>query len=196
MFTRCQPRCIRLARTRGSMSHLWSRIAFKRSGNRIPALAAKCRLRRHHGSRSLVNQISSGGSNRRRGAAPVARRRRVFRLFVALACFLRSKARRSTFLSADLYAVELLEVKWSRGIFQLQVMMGRLSDIFNFNEFSRTLIVAAQMFGDGLILTTLSYVSFSFSIYLRYAPEYLESLPYLFFDRWYNCNHDFWFCAL
>ena len=41
----------------------------------------------------------------------------MFRLFVALACFLRSKARRSIFLSADLSAVELLEVKWSRGIF-------------------------------------------------------------------------------
>ena len=42
---------------------------------------------------------------------------------------------------------------------------GRTFGHFNFNEFSRTLIVAAQMFGDGLILTTLSYVSFSFSIY-------------------------------
>ena len=56
---------------------------------------------------------------------------------------------------------------------------GKTFGHFNFNEFSRTLIVAAQMFGDGLILTTLSYVSFSFSIYQRYAPEYLEPLPYL-----------------
>ena len=56
---------------------------------------------------------------------------------------------------------------------------GKTFGSFIFKEFSRTLIVAAQMFGDGLILTTLSYVSFSFSIYPRYAPEYLESLPYL-----------------
>jgi Undecaprenyl-phosphate glucose phosphotransferase len=55
---------------------------------------------------------------------------------------------------------------------------GKIFGIFNFNEFSRTLIVAAQMAGDGVILTTLSYVSFSFSMYPHYAPEYLEYLPY------------------
>ena len=47
MFTRCQPRCIKLARTRGSMSDLWSRIAFKRerepncrSGGEMPPASA------------------------------------------------------------------------------------------------------------------------------------------------------------
>ncbi len=35
----------------------------------------------------------------------------------------------------------------------------RTFGIFSFGEFSRTLIVAAQMLGDGLILSTLSYVS-------------------------------------
>ena len=48
MFTRCQRRCIRLARTRGSMSHLWSRIAskperepnYRSGGQMLPASAS------------------------------------------------------------------------------------------------------------------------------------------------------------
>src|SRR5437868_10013166 len=50
--------------------------------------------------------------------------------------------------------------------------------IFNFREFSRTLIIAAQMVGDALILTTLSYVSFSVSIYPHYHGKSFEYLPY------------------
>ena len=69
---------------------------------------------------------------------------------------------------------------------------GKTFGIFNFNEFSRTLIVAAQMVSDGLILTALSYVSFCFSIYPHYAPEHLESFTIRCFDCWYNCNRDFW----
>ena len=38
---------------------------------------------------------------------------------------------------------------------------------FNFNPFSRTLIAVAQMVGDGLLLTTLSYLSLSLVIHAR-----------------------------
>ena len=55
---------------------------------------------------------------------------------------------------------------------------GKAFGISNFREFSRTLIVAAQMIGDGVILTTLSYLSFSFSIYPNYGSHYNEYLPY------------------
>jgi Undecaprenyl-phosphate glucose phosphotransferase len=49
---------------------------------------------------------------------------------------------------------------------------------FNFDDLSRTLIAAAQMVGDGLILTTLSYVSFSLVIYVHYEAVYISYLPY------------------
>ena len=55
---------------------------------------------------------------------------------------------------------------------------GKAFGISNFREFSRTLIVAAQMIGDGVILTTLSYLSFSFSIYPNYEAQYIAYLPY------------------
>jgi len=42
------------------------------------------------------------------------------------------------------------------------------SRTFNLAEFSRTLIAAAQMVGDGLILITLSYVSLSFVTYIQH----------------------------
>jgi hypothetical protein len=42
---------------------------------------------------------------------------------------------------------------------------GKISRTVNFDAFSRTLIAAAQMAGDGLILTILSYVSLRFVIY-------------------------------
>ena len=38
---------------------------------------------------------------------------------------------------------------------------------FNFNPFSRTLIAIAQMVGDGLLLTTLSYLSLNLVTYAR-----------------------------
>ena len=41
----------------------------------------------------------------------------------------------------------------------------KASRIFNFDEVDRTLIAAAQMVGDGLILITLSCVSLSLVIY-------------------------------
>ncbi|MGC2199948.1 MAG: hypothetical protein WA633_07340, partial [Stellaceae bacterium] len=52
--------------------------------------------------------------------------------------------------------------------------------IFDFRELSRTFIVSAQMVGDGLILTTLSYISFNISIYPHYDGKYLDYLPYFF----------------
>ena len=55
---------------------------------------------------------------------------------------------------------------------------GKAFGISNFREFSRTLIVAAQMIGDGVILTTLSYLSFSLSIYPNYEAQYIAYLPY------------------
>ena len=48
----------------------------------------------------------------------------------------------------------------------------------NLHEFSRTLIAAAQMVGDGLILTALSYVSFRFVIYRYHGTEYIQYFPY------------------
>jgi len=42
----------------------------------------------------------------------------------------------------------------------------KTSRTFNFDEPSRTLIAIAQMVGDGLVLTTLSYASFSVVPYM------------------------------
>jgi Undecaprenyl-phosphate glucose phosphotransferase len=49
---------------------------------------------------------------------------------------------------------------------------------FNFDEFSRTLIAIAQMVGDGLILTTLSYASLSIVIYVHHETIHVEYSPY------------------
>jgi Undecaprenyl-phosphate glucose phosphotransferase len=49
---------------------------------------------------------------------------------------------------------------------------------FNFDEFSRTLIAVAQMVGDGLILTTLSYASLSLVTYVHHETIHIEYLPY------------------
>jgi Undecaprenyl-phosphate glucose phosphotransferase len=57
---------------------------------------------------------------------------------------------------------------------------GKAFRIFKFDELSRTLIAGAQMIGDGLILTTLSCVAFSFSIYPHFNTQYTEYLPYFF----------------
>jgi len=51
---------------------------------------------------------------------------------------------------------------------------------FNFDEFSRTLIAAAQMVGDGFILTTLSYISLSFVTHVQsHETGGTEYLPYV-----------------
>src|ERR1700730_1773299 len=49
--------------------------------------------------------------------------------------------------------------------------------IFNFDEFSRTLIAVVQMVGDGLILITLSYVSLSLVMYVHNEAIYIGYLP-------------------
>jgi Undecaprenyl-phosphate glucose phosphotransferase len=49
---------------------------------------------------------------------------------------------------------------------------------FNFNPFSRTLIAVAQMVGDGLLLTTLSYLSLNLVIYARDENVYIYSFAY------------------
>src|ERR1700758_329603 len=55
---------------------------------------------------------------------------------------------------------------------------GKISRTVNFDRHSRTLIAAAQMAGDGLILTMLSYISFRFVIYPNHEAGYREYLPY------------------
>ena len=50
--------------------------------------------------------------------------------------------------------------------------------IFNFNDVSRTLIAAAQMVGDSLILTTLSYLSLR-CVISYHANQQIEYLPYI-----------------
>ena len=50
----------------------------------------------------------------------------------------------------------------------------------SFREPTRTLMAAAQMVGDGLILTTLSYLSLSFVIYTQHQEtKYIAYFPYL-----------------
>jgi len=77
-----------------------------------------------------------------------------------LARFLPSKARRTNLFSDDLYAgSELLGGNMTVGDIPIAGNDRKTSRTFNFDEFNRTLIAAVQMVGDGLILTTLSYVS-------------------------------------
>jgi Undecaprenyl-phosphate glucose phosphotransferase len=54
----------------------------------------------------------------------------------------------------------------------------KTSRTFNLDQHSRTLITAAQMAGDSLILTLLSYVSFRFVIYPANETGYMEYVPY------------------
>jgi Undecaprenyl-phosphate glucose phosphotransferase len=49
---------------------------------------------------------------------------------------------------------------------------------FNFDKPSRTLIAAVQMVGDGLILTTLSYISLILITYVHHETIYMGYLPY------------------
>jgi Undecaprenyl-phosphate glucose phosphotransferase len=53
----------------------------------------------------------------------------------------------------------------------------KTSRIFNLDKQSRTLIAAAQMIGDGLIVTTLSYASLSLVNYVH-EEVHIEYLPY------------------
>ena len=50
---------------------------------------------------------------------------------------------------------------------------------FNFNPFSRTLIAIAQMVGDGLLLTTLSYLSLNLVTYARGDTVYIYYFAYV-----------------
>ena len=50
---------------------------------------------------------------------------------------------------------------------------------FNFNPFSRTVIAVAQMVGDSLLLTALSYLSLNLVIYARDETVYVHSFAYL-----------------
>jgi Undecaprenyl-phosphate glucose phosphotransferase len=49
---------------------------------------------------------------------------------------------------------------------------------FNFNPFSRTLIAIAQMVGDGVLLTTLSYLSLNVVTYSRDETVYIHYFAY------------------
>jgi hypothetical protein len=53
--------------------------------------------------------------------------------------------------------------------------------IFNFDELSRTLIAAVQMVSDGLILTTLSYISLILVVYVHHEAIHIDYLPYFVF---------------
>jgi Undecaprenyl-phosphate glucose phosphotransferase len=55
---------------------------------------------------------------------------------------------------------------------------GEISRIFNFGHYNRTLMAAAQMAGDGLILTLVSYLSYRLVLYPNHQFEYIEYLPY------------------
>jgi Undecaprenyl-phosphate glucose phosphotransferase len=54
----------------------------------------------------------------------------------------------------------------------------KISRTFDFDELSRTLIAAAQMVGDGLILTTLSYLSLILIIYVHHDTIFTEYMLY------------------
>ena len=56
----------------------------------------------------------------------------------------------------------------------------KICGTFNFDESSRTLIAAAQIVGDALILTTLSYVSFQLVIYPYHDTDSIKYFPTLF----------------
>jgi Undecaprenyl-phosphate glucose phosphotransferase len=88
--------------------------------------------------------------------------------------------RRVTLLSADRYTVE----GHAGGNMTVELVPTvenerKTSGTFNFDGLSRTLIAAAQMAGDGLILTTLSYVSLSLVIYAHHDSRYVGYFPYL-----------------
>ena len=53
-----------------------------------------------------------------------------------------------------------------------------ISRIFNFGRYNRTLMAAAQMAGDALVLTLASYLSYRLVLYPYHQFEYLEYFPY------------------
>jgi Undecaprenyl-phosphate glucose phosphotransferase len=55
---------------------------------------------------------------------------------------------------------------------------GEISRIFNFGHPNRTLMAAAQMVSDGLILILVSYLSYRLVLYPYHQFEYIEYLPY------------------
>src|ERR1700719_4055325 len=55
---------------------------------------------------------------------------------------------------------------------------GKISRIFNFSHYNRTLMAAAQMAGDGLILTLASYLSYRLVLDPNHEFEYTEYLPF------------------
>ena len=112
----------------------------------------------------------------------VAPRWRAFRPLAELARFLPNKARRTTFLSTDRYAgSKLLGGNMTVGDIPIAGSDRKTSRTFNLDEFSRTLIAAALMVGDGLILTTLSYVSLSFVAYIQHHETVnIEYFSYVF----------------
>src|SRR5260370_8980923 len=55
----------------------------------------------------------------------------------------------------------------------------KILNSFNLNPFSRTLIVIAQMVGDGLLLTTLSYLSLNLVTYARDETIYIHYFAYV-----------------
>jgi len=65
--------------------------------------------------------------------------------------------------------------------------------IFNFGKLSRTTIALAQMVSDGLILTTLSYLSLILVIYARHETIQVEYLPYFFLTVSATIFMIFWF---
>ena len=69
--------------------------------------------------------------------------------------------------------------------------IGRLPESSISIEFSRTLIAVGQMVGDGLILTTLSYVSFRLLHISTPRTDIYRIFTILCLNRRGNSNHDF-----
>jgi Undecaprenyl-phosphate glucose phosphotransferase len=54
----------------------------------------------------------------------------------------------------------------------------KTSRTFNFDALNRTLVAAAQMVGDGFILTMLSYLSLVLVVHVHHETEFNEYVPY------------------
>src|SRR5436305_9668689 len=67
----------------------------------------------------------------------------------------------------------------SVGDIQTAPNTGNTYNAFNFDRYSRTLLAAMQMAGDGVILSTLSYLSLSFVVYLNGPARHIEYLGYV-----------------
>ena len=74
---------------------------------------------------------------------------------------------------------ELLGGNMTVEAFRLYQALGRLYRTFDLHQFNRTWIAAAQMVGDGLVLTILSYASLSLVTYMEnHEIRYLFNFPY------------------